>query len=118
MSLASRPSYSIRFPLIKERTRFGRRVSIRLVADKTGLQGARFCAAGMITMALSYRAEAARVIPVQQDIHRRISRLGMRSCALWARVFAGQIDQHDPRIDAAQNERSVLVQQLLGRHAA
>lgn len=105
--------YSIRFPLKKERCSYDRR-RWRRVVDKSGLDGARFCAAGMVNGALLYRAEANGAATA---LRQKIARLGMRADALWARVFAGQIDQHDARLDAASQERGRLVDQLCQRHA-
>lgn len=94
---------SIRFPMTRERT--GRRTGprYRRVVDRTGLFGAAFCAATSVGMALREREHA------KDGSHVRIHRLGMRIHALWARVFAGQIDSHDPRLDVAMTERTALI---------
>jgi hypothetical protein len=110
--------FSIRFPLVIERSRVGRRVFRRLVADKTGLRGAQYCAAGMITCALGHRDTRHSQFPDLVETYRKIARLGMRESALWARVFARQIDQHDPRLDAVAAERRRLVQEFCARTAA
>lgn len=110
--------FSIRFPLIVERSRSGRRVFRRLVADKTGLRGAKYCAAGMITCALSHRDTRHSQFPALVETHRKIARLGMRESALWARVFARQIDQHDPRLAAASAQRHALVIAFCNRPAS
>lgn len=103
---------SIRFPMTRERTgrRYGPRY--RRVVDVTGLIGSAACAARSINMAMRYRDEHQQTQrPLDQlMLANRIARLGMRVMAIWARVFAGQIDQHDPRLDAANNERTRLVQ--------
>jgi hypothetical protein len=104
---------TIRFQMTRERT--GRRTGprFRRVVDCEGLSGAKLCAAKMLNLALMYRDQAlpAWEHPARRRIALRIARLGMRVQALWARVFAGQIDQHDPRLDAANDERSRLVRE-------
>lgn len=103
--------YSIRFPLVVEKTRCGRRILRRKVVDKTGLHGARACAAGMVTVAMSYRDQAPyRFAP---ELTRRLARLQMRQAALWARLFAGQICDADPRLGAVEAQIRPLVQQIL-----
>lgn len=94
---------SIRFPMTRERT--GRRTGprYRRVVDRTGIFGAAFCAATSIKLSMSEREHAKEGRQVQ------IYRLGMRIHALWARVFAGQIDQQDPRLEAAMAERTALI---------
>lgn len=105
---STRPVYSIRFPLIKERTRYknskGRRY--RIVADKTGLSGARSCAAGMINSAMLNRDHS------YGPRFDRSQRHAMRVAALWARVFAGHIEATDSRIEAAHAERNRTVHEL------
>jgi hypothetical protein len=108
----NRPPYSIRFPLITERTRVGRKVFKRLKVDQTGLHGARFCAAGMVSSALLYRDAAPSQFPERAALYLRINRLGMRQSALWARLFAGQIKDNDPRLAAVDAERGELVRLL------
>lgn len=102
---------SIRFPMIRERT--GRRTGprYRRVVDCSGLSGAAFCAAKSINLALMYRSNQQPVClpPERRQIAERIARLGMRVMALWARVFVGQVDQHDPRLVSAETERVSLV---------
>ena len=104
-----KPTISIKFPMRKERT--GRRTGprFRLVPDKAGLHGAAFCAAGMVGLALSHRERRPYSSASDTPRFHRIERLQMRLAALWARVFAGQIDQHDPRLDAAQGQISALI---------
>jgi hypothetical protein len=97
----------IRYPMTRERT--GRRTGprYRRVVDVSGLHGAAACSARSINMAMRYRDQArAERSPASAEI----ARLGMRVMALWARTFAGQIDQHDPRLDAANDERTRLIQ--------
>lgn len=103
--------YSIRFPLVIVKTRIGRHIYRALEADKTGLHGARLCAAGMITSAIHYRDRAAIIIS-QAELSDRIAKLGMRHSALWARVFAGQISGDDPRLDSVMEERRRLMKEL------
>lgn len=104
---------TIRFPMTRERT--GRRTGprFRRVVDCAGLNGAKLCAAKMLNLAMMYRDEVpASWVPADhRPLQLRIARLGMRVQALWARVFAGQIDQHDPRLDVANDERSRLVRE-------
>jgi hypothetical protein len=87
--------------MTKERT--GKRTGprFRLVVDKTGLWGARACAAGMVNSAISYRRSAEGVTDPR---HRAFYRASMRTMALWARIFAGHIEQDDARIAEAQAE--------------
>lgn len=108
---------SIRFPLVKVPTgsRTGPRYHRR--PDKTGLHGAAACAANLVTLAMSHRDDR----PLRYDDpveHRRRHRMQMRHAALWARVFAGQIDQHDPRIDESQARISALLNKAYFTNAA
>lgn len=102
---------NIRFSFTRERT--GRRTGprFRRVVDCSGLHGAALCSAKMVSLAMMYRdqVQATWEQPERRELAVRIARLGMRVQALWARVFAGQIDQHDPRLDAASDERVELV---------
>ena len=104
---------SIKFPMTKEATGNRRGPRFRRVPDKARLSGAASCAAGMVAMAIRKRDLAATTPGcsdrVRLDLSRQIDRACMRTSALWARVFAGQIDQHDPRLDAAQARHSALV---------
>lgn len=102
----SRPVYSIRFPMAKERTGYRRGPRFRVVPDKTGLFGARKIAATMIGSALIRRDRANRETDARLVRYQRAS---MRMMALWARVWAGQMDQHDARIGAAQAEASAAM---------
>ncbi|MBA4136745.1 MAG: hypothetical protein C0518_05460 [Opitutus sp.] len=102
--------YSIRFPMTKERTGYRRGPRFRRVVDSTGLGGAPFCAARMINSAMLYRDAA----PHARAELNKADRLGMRVSALWARVFAGQIENDDPRIEAAQRERHELITAVAG----
>lgn len=97
----SRPVYSIRFPMKKERTGYRRGPRFRLVVDKAGLWGARSCAASMVNSAMLYRSQADAAADPRQ---RAFYRASMRVMALWARVFAGHLENSDARIDAAQAE--------------
>ena len=97
----SRPVYSIRFPMAREKTGLRRGPRFRRVPDRAGLFGARSLAASMVGSAMLHRERAGR--EADQRLV-RWQRATMRLKALWARVWAGQIDQHDPRIDAAANE--------------
>lgn len=101
---------SIRFPLVKEKTGYRKGPRFRRVPDKAGLHGAASCVVSMLHSSIIHRDSAARPwVTLKVDQYRQIERAGMRLAALWARVFAGQIDQHDPRIDAASAEHSRLV---------
>ena len=108
-----RPKYSIRFPLIKERIKHARRGEkrFRFVPDKSKLSGARSCAAGCISSAILYRG--SWMSQSTSDTIRRMNRLGMRAMALWARVFASQIDANDNRLKEVEGERIRLAQTLL-----
>lgn len=97
----SRPVHSVRFPLVKERTGYRRGPRFRRVPDRSGLFGARSLAASMVGSAIIHRDRAAR--ETDQRLV-RWQRATMRLMALWARVWAGHIEQTDPRIDAAANE--------------
>jgi hypothetical protein len=115
----NQPPYSIRFPLVIERTRYGRRTVKRLKADNTGLHGARACAANMISLALLDRdSRPACAGTALAPLFCRIARLGMRQSALWARLFAGQIRDTDPRLAAVAAERHALVKTLALQTAA
>jgi hypothetical protein len=96
--------------MTRERTGYRRGPRYRRVVDKSGLDGARFCAASMINSALLYRDAA----PHPRPEFNKADRLGMRLMALWARVFAGQIDGNDPRLDATQAERTALITAVCG----
>lgn len=103
--------YSIKFPMTRERTGYRRGPRFRRVVDKTGLHGARFCAASMINSAMLYRD----AMPHRRPEFNKVERLHMRVSALWARVFAGQLDQNDPRIDAASREASAIVRVVMAQ---
>jgi hypothetical protein len=108
-----KPGYSIRFSFTREKTGLRRGPRFHRVVNSAGLDGARFCAAKMLNGAIRYREASAR--HRENDLVARINRLSMRLDALWARVFAGQIDQHDARLDAVSNERSALMNQCCNR---
>lgn len=93
---------TIKFPMIKERTGYRRGPRYVIRPDRTGLYGAAFCAASMISKALSHREWAPYVGTRDEPARARIERLNMRRASLWARCFAGQIDTEDPRLDAVQ----------------
>lgn len=97
--------------MVKEPTRNGRRgPRYRRMPDKSGLQGAAFCAAGMLCNAIRHRDSAKRPwVSSNVDLYVRIERAGMRLSTLWARIFAGQIDQHDTRVAEAMAEKGRLV---------
>lgn len=107
---------SIRFPLrkvaISPRPVRGPRTEI--IPDDTGLWGRAKCAAGMITAAIHRRQRAERDArfggPVLREMQAvRFARLQMRSHALWARVFARQISDADPRLSQLKREVDALV---------
>ena len=104
-------SFSIKFPIVRVRPGYSRRI-LRVI-DTTGLTGARACAARSLNGAIRYRDERQpSYLSVEEAaMARRIALLGMRADALWARVFAGQIANDDPRIDQAMTERTGLVRQ-------
>ena len=104
-------SYSIRFSFTRERTGYRRGPRFRRIVDCSNLDGAQACAARMINSAMLYRdgRQPEFVAEKKAALGCRIARLGMRGSALWARVFAGQISQNDPRIDACTSERTRLV---------
>ena len=104
--------------MVKVRT--GLRTGPRFIRrpDKARLHGAAFCAASMISKALSHR-DWTPYTPALDESHRgRIERLNMRLASLWARVFAGQIDAHDPRLDAMQAQVSAIFHQAYFTNAA
>lgn len=84
--------------------------------DTDRLTGAAKCIAGMLNCALRDRDEQPRSTApaAERALRRRIARLGMRAHALWARVFAGQIEAGDPRIAAALDERHQLIHRPVG----
>lgn len=102
---AARPHYSISFPIVKERIPWDRR-RFRKTVSQDGLFGARACAARMVSSAMRERDSA-----MKGDSWSTMHRHRMRSYALWARVFAGQLDQHDPRIDRAVGAASAIVRE-------
>lgn len=113
----SRPTYSIRFPLVKERTKLRRGPRFRLVVDKSGLFGARSCAAGMVNCAMNYRRESSDERPSYRSdsFHQaclKLARLNMRIMSLWARVFAGHLEAEDPRIVAATDATKEICRQM------
>ena len=113
---------SIRFAMIKEPTGNRRGPRFRRVPDKSRLHGAASCAAGMIAIAIRRRDLALTVPeyrePAYRVLDRQINRAVMRTSALWARVFAGQIDQHAPRLDESQNRHTALVREICTPKAA
>ncbi len=108
---------SIKFPMVKERTGHRRGPRFHLRPDRAGLHGATFCAATMISKALSHR-DWAPYAGVRDAARAKIERLHMRLASLWARVFAGQIDQHDLRIDATQAALTAAVDAYCVAHPA
>lgn len=104
-------SITIKFAMVRVRTGYRKGPRYRRVVDCTALSGARYCAAKMINGAILYRDQSPAKFCDEEGavLFRRIARLGMRNDALWARVFAGQIDQHDPRIDQVMQARRELV---------
>lgn len=107
---------SIRFPMVKEKTGNRRGPRFRRVPDESKLHGAARCAAGMIHCAIRKR-ELARA-PLWcggNDTARasqRIDRASMRLHSLWARLFARQITQDDPRLALAQAHFKALVDEF------
>ena len=110
---------SLRYPLIRQRT--GRRIGprYRLAIDTATLHGAARCVGSMLNAAMRSRDESpmvSRFAPPdairRQQLHLRVTRLSMRLHALWARVFAGQIRDDDPRLAAACATRAALVREL------
>lgn len=109
--LSARPVYSIRFPMKRERARVGDKRKRTWQIEVAGLDGARFCAAKMICSALLYRDH-----PLAKDAELvRAERLAMRSSALMARAFAGQISTDDPRIDEALKGRRDIINSRAAR---
>lgn len=105
----TRPIYSIRFPLVKEKTGYRKGPRYRLMADKSGLWGARACAAGMVSSAILYRDSHISKSPLGL----KLDRLQMRTSALWARVFAGHIEDTDARLLALEAECRALMTQFM-----
>ncbi len=106
---------SIRLPLRRVRVPHAKPARYWQQIDTDRLTGAAKCIAGMLNCALRDRDEQPRSTApaAERALRRRIARLGMRAHALWARVFAGQLDAGDPRIAAALDERHQLINQLL-----
>lgn len=109
-------TYSIRFTLVRQpilpRPKRGPR--FETVPDEGGLWGARRCAAASITAAIHRRQVALRDAKSDSRAARvmqfaRFARLQMRSHALWARVFAGQISAEDPRFAAIEDATRQIV---------
>ena len=107
---------SIRFPMSRVRVPHAKPARYWQQIDTDRLTGAAKCIAGMLNCALRDRDEQPRSTApaAERALRRRIARLGMRAHALWARVFAGQLDAGDPRIAAALDERHQLIRQLAG----
>ena len=110
---------SLRFPLIRQRTGLRMGPRYRRVVDTSSLYGAARCVASMLNAAMRSRDESpmvARFAPAdairRQQLHLRAARLSMRLSALWARVFAGQIRDDDPRLADAMAARSALVREI------
>jgi len=100
----SRPVYPIRFPLVKEPTKWRRGPRFFRVPDQSGLYGARGCAAGMIAVAV-HKRDLAR-FQETDPLNIAFVRASMRTSALWARVFAGHMEAKDPRVVEAQAAHS------------
>lgn len=89
---------TIKFRPVRERR--GRCWVRTVSADQPTAAGR--CAANMIRCAIATRESTLwGGHPAQ--------RLIMRKDALWARVFAGQVDQHDPRLDEVSSRIHSLV---------
>lgn len=106
---------TLRFPLRRVRVPHTMPRRYWQQIDTAALPAREKCVAGMLNCALRDRDEQPRSMTPAAElaIHRRIARLGMRAHALWARVFAGQLDAGDPRIAAALDERHQLITQLM-----
>jgi hypothetical protein len=111
---------SIRFPMTKEKTGNRRGPRFRRVPDKSALNGAARCAAGMVACAILKRDSSLRIDAWHKDpsAAQVIDRAAMRSHALWARLFAGQIADNDPRLAAAQARHTELVRAYCGNSLA
>ena len=107
---------SLRFPMTRERTGNRRGPRFRRIPDKTGLSGAAACTAGMIIAAIHRRESLHSRSP--EPTLRRFARLQMRGHALWARIFAGQVSQDDPRVERVRNEIAALVTDFCGTSQA
>lgn len=110
---------SLRFPLIRQRTGLRMGPRYRRVVDTSSLYGAARCVASMLNAAMRSRDEVPlvpRFAPAseirRQQLHRRVARMSMRLSALWARVFAGQLRDDDPRLTATMAARSALVREI------
>lgn len=108
--------------MTKEKTGNRTGPRFRHVPDKSKLHGAAACAAGMVAIAIRKRELAATQPGYREAAHhalnRQLDRAVMRTSSLWARVFAGQIDQHDPRLAAAQAHHTELVRAYCGNSLA
>jgi hypothetical protein len=94
----SRPRYSIRFPMKREKTGARRGPRFRMVPDDRNLYGARGCVAGMVKTAIHKRDWAKQETDPELA---RLNRAQMRSHALWARIFAGHMDADSPLVQEA-----------------
>lgn len=106
--------------MVKEKTGHRRGPRFRRVPDKSKLSGAARCAAGMVECAMRKRDASLRLDAWHKDPSgaQLIDRAAMRSHALWARLFAGQIADNDPRLAAAQARHTELVRTYCGHSLA
>ena len=106
--------------MTKEKTGNRRGPRFRRVPDKAALSGAARCAAGMVACAILKREAALGSESWHKDptLARAIDRAAMRSHALWARLFAGQLADTDPRLAEAQARHTDLVRAYCGHSLA
>jgi hypothetical protein len=103
--IARREQSSLRFP-----RRYVRRRR-QWEVDTAGLHGAAGCAARMVALAESYRRMSERPMGRASAVRHcivRMNRLQMRSCALWARIFARQVEQGDARLGEVEARLNAL----------
>lgn len=113
-------SLSLHYPMIREATGNRRGPRFRRVPDRSGLRGAALCVAGMVTCAIRKRDLARQPLWASEVavVSARVDRVVMRSHALWARVFAGQIRNDDPRLIEAEALSKRLVAELCAKTEA
>jgi len=111
----SRPRYGIHFPLVRERTGYRRGPRFRWVPNDKPLSGAQGCSAGMIKCAILSRDSAKSEGDPQVA---RAHRAQMRTYALWARIFAGHMENDAPLVSAAVAHSRQLTNAILIRNTA
>lgn len=102
---------SLRAPLVREKTGWRTGQRYHLVPKVDGASGAHKCALHAVAAAIHRRDFARRM---ESPAEKRFHRATMRVLALWARIFAGHINQNDTRLEEAREHAANAAQATWG----